>query len=84
VRERPRDLDRADALLEPAIDASRGDEGLDDVSLVQVVAYLAESHRAEDDGDRARELSADARRLASEKGIPAEAIGLAAEDDGRS
>jgi hypothetical protein len=81
VRERPRDLDRADALLTPTIDASRGDDGLDDLSLVQVVAYLAESHRAEGSDVRARELRRDAGRLAAEKGIPAEAIGLATDDD---
>jgi hypothetical protein len=84
VRERPRDLDRADALLTPTIDASRGDEGLDDLSLVQVVAYLSESHRAEGDDERARELLRDAGRLAAEKGIPTEAIGLPTGDDDRS
>jgi hypothetical protein len=84
VRERPRDLDRADALLRPTIDASRGDEGLDDLSLVQVIGYLAGSHASEGDDDRARELLEDARRLAEEKGIPATAIPLPGEGDGQA
>jgi len=84
VRERPRDLDRADTLLTPTIDASRGDEGLDDLSLVQVVAYLAHSHAEEGDDARARELLDDAGRLASEKGIPAAALDMLREDDGRA
>jgi hypothetical protein len=84
VRERPRDLDRADALLTPTIDASRGDQGLDDLSLVQVVAYLAQSHAEEGDDARARELRQDAGRLASEKGIPSAAIGMLQEDDGQA
>ena len=84
VRERPRDLDRADALLTPTIDASRGDQGLDDLSLVQVVAYLARSHAEEGDDARARELRQDAGRLAEEKGIPAAALEMLREDDGQA
>jgi hypothetical protein len=82
VRERPRDLDRADALLTPTIDASRGDEGLDDLSLVQVVAYLAQSHAEEGHDERARELREDAGRLAAEKEIPPAALDVFLEDDG--
>jgi hypothetical protein len=84
VRERPRDLDRADALLRPAIDASRGDEGLDDLSLVQVIGYLAQSHAAEGDESTARELREDAGRLAEEKGIPTAVLQLPGEDDGQA
>jgi hypothetical protein len=84
VRERPRDLDRADALLTPTIDASRGDQGLDDLSLVQVVAYLARSHAEEGDDARARELRQDAGRLAEEKGIPTAALEMLREDDGQA
>jgi hypothetical protein len=84
VRERPRDLERADALLTPAIDVSRGDEGLDDLSLVQVVAYLAKSHAEAGNDTRAGELRADAGRLASEKGIPTAALDFLGEDDGRA
>ena len=70
VRERSRDLDRADALLQPAIDVSRGDEGLDDLTVFQVMSYLAHSHAEEGDTARARELRGDAVRLASEKNVP--------------
>ncbi len=84
VRERPRDMDRADALLTPTIDASRGDEGLDDLSLVQVVAYLSHSHAEEGNEARARELREDAGRLASEKGIPPAGLDMLREDDGRA
>ena len=69
TRERPRDLDRADALLRPAIDASRGDGGLDDRSLLQVIDYLAAGHAAEGDQAGAGELRDDASRIAAEKGI---------------
>ncbi len=81
VRERGRDLDRADALLRPAIDASRGDEGLDDLSLLQVMAYLARSHAAEGDTTGAEELREDALRLAAEKDAPAVAVEMLREDD---
>ncbi len=50
---------------------------------MQVVAYLAESHRAEGNDDRARESRQDAGRLSAEKGIPTTAIGLPTEDDGQ-
>jgi hypothetical protein len=70
VRVRDRDLDRADQLLEPAIDASRGDEGLDDLTVFQVMTYLARSHAAEGDADKARALQADVGRLAEQKDVP--------------
>jgi hypothetical protein len=75
VRERPRDLDRADALLRPAIDASRGDAGLDDLSLLQVMGYLAAGHAAEGDETGAGDLLADAGRIAADKGLPADGLG---------
>lgn len=74
VSERPRDLDRADALLRPAIDASRADGGLDDLSLLQVMGYLAAGHRAEGDDETARDLVEDAGRLAADKGVPPEVL----------
>jgi hypothetical protein len=70
VRVRGRDLDRADQLLAPAIDASRGDEGLDDLTVFQVMTYLASSHADEGDHDKARELRQEIGRLADEKGVP--------------
>jgi hypothetical protein len=84
VQERSRDLDRAEALLTPTIDASRGDHGLDDLSLVQVVGYLARAHAEEGNDSRARELREDAARLAADKGIPAAALDMLRADDGRS
>ena len=84
VAERPRDLDRADALLRPAIDASRGDAGLDDLSLLQVMGYLAGSHRAEGDDAAARDLVEDAGRLAAGKGVPPEVLDGMLGEDGRS
>jgi hypothetical protein len=81
VRERGRDLERADALLRPAIDASRGDGGLDDLSVLQVMGYLANSHAAEGDPGGARDLRADAGQLAAEKDLPAAALDMLREDD---
>lgn len=71
VSERGRDLDRADALLRPAIDASRGKEGLDDLTVLQVMGYLARSHAAEGDRKGANQLRKDATRLATDKNAPA-------------
>ena len=81
VRERPRDLDRADELLRPALDASRGDSGMDDLTLLQVMGYLARSHAAEGDSRGARALREDAGRLASQKDVPTAALDLLREDD---
>ena len=67
VRVRDRDLGRADDLLGSAIDASRGDAGLDDLTVYQVAAYLAKSHEAEGDMDTARSLREDIRRLAESR-----------------
>lgn len=80
VAVRDRDLDRADALLTPAIDASRGEGGLDDLTVLQVMGYLARSHAAEGDGVGARDLRRDATRLAEQKELPDAALGLLAED----
>ncbi|RZU32635.1 hypothetical protein [Blastococcus saxobsidens] len=74
VAVRDRDLDRADALLQPAIDASRGRDGLDDLTLLQVMGYLARSHAAEGDRHGARELRRDAGRLAADKQLPDAAL----------
>ena len=67
VRVRDRDLGRADDLLGSAIDASRGEGGLDDLTVYQIAAYLADSHEAVGDTDTARSLREDVRRLAESK-----------------
>jgi hypothetical protein len=74
VHVRPRDLERADALLTPAVDASRGDDGLDDLTVLQVLGYLARSHAEEGDAEGARALRTDAVDLAQEKDAPASVI----------
>jgi hypothetical protein len=74
VSVRDRDLARADALLANAIDASRGDSGLDDFTVYEAMAYLAESHAADGDKKRARELRRDAVQLAQSKDAPAAVI----------
>jgi hypothetical protein len=74
VRVRDRDLDRADALLTPAIEASRGDAGLDDLSVFQVMDYLARSHADAGDVDGARALRSDAIELATAKDAPSAVI----------
>ncbi|WP_147251554.1 hypothetical protein [Blastococcus sp. TBT05-19] len=81
VSVRERDLDRADSLLRPAIDASRGAGGLDDLTLVQVMGYLARSHAAEGDRHGARDLRGDAARIAEEKQLPGAALGMLATDE---
>jgi hypothetical protein len=70
VHERPRDLDRADRLLTEAVDASRGTGGLDDLTVYQALAYLADSHAAEGENRRARDLRQDAIDLARSKDAP--------------
>ncbi|WP_166487370.1 hypothetical protein [Geodermatophilus obscurus] len=70
VEERPPDLSRADRFLNQAIDASRGTGGLDDLTVYQVMAYLAASHAAAGDADRARRLRQDATELARSKNAP--------------
>jgi hypothetical protein len=79
--ERPRDLDRADSLLGSAIDASRGDGGLDDLTTLQVMGYLARGHAAEGDTRGARQMLEDAARLASEKDVPTTALDLLRQED---
>lgn len=74
VEVRPRDLSRADALLNSAIDASRGDSGLDDMTVYQVMSYLASSHADEGDKKGARELRRDVAALAQSKDAPAAVI----------
>lgn len=74
VTVRDRDLDRADALLFPAIDASRGDEGLDDLTVFQVMSYLADSHGADGDTSTEDEIHADALALAHAKGAPTSVV----------
>lgn len=82
VSVRSRDLDRADQLLGRAIDASRGDEGLDDLTVFQVMGYLAASHAAEGEQDKARALRQDAAELARAKDAPAAVLdALMAEDE---
>jgi hypothetical protein len=74
VSVRERDLDRADALLLPAIDASRGDEGLDDLTVFQVMRYLAASHGADGDTSAQQAIDADAQALARAKGAPTSVV----------
>jgi hypothetical protein len=70
VEERGRDLGEADRLIGAAVDASRGDAGMDDFTTVQALAYLSGAHAAEGDRDRAGSLRGDAIGLAQDKGIP--------------
>lgn len=74
VRIRERDLGRADRLLGEAIDESRGDGGMDDLTVYQVATYLAGSHEAEGDSGGARALREDAMRLAESKDAPASVL----------
>jgi hypothetical protein len=80
VSVRERDLDRADALLGQAVDASRGDEGLDDLTVVQVLDYLATSHAEEGDDAGARALRSDALHLAQDKDAPASVLSSLQDD----
>lgn len=68
---RNRNLQEADTLLREAVDASRGTEGLDDLTVFQALAYLAKQHAAEDDQFGARSLRQEALGLAREKNAPA-------------
>jgi hypothetical protein len=77
---RPRDLDRAEQILTPAIDASRGDEGLDDLTVLQVLDALAAGHAAEGDDAGARALRDDAVQLARQKDAAASVIASLQED----
>lgn len=74
VQIREPDLPRADELLGAAVDTSRGDGGLDDLTVYQVLGYLAGSHEAADDAGTARSLRNDAIALARSKDAPASVI----------
>jgi hypothetical protein len=64
------DLARADTLLTEAIDASRGDAGLDDLTVLETLEYLADSHEAAGDEEMARSMHQDALLLADSKDAP--------------
>ncbi|WP_158839504.1 hypothetical protein [Saccharothrix deserti] len=70
VHVREPDLGRADDLLQNAIRASRGDGGLDDLTVYQAGAYLAEAHARAGDTDGAHQLRSEIRQLAQSKGAP--------------
>ncbi|HWO58976.1 MAG TPA: hypothetical protein VNO31_02885 [Umezawaea sp.] len=70
VRTRESDLGRGENLLRQVVDASRGDEGVDDLTVYQALAYLSEAYRKVGDEDRARALKDDARQLAESKNEP--------------
>lgn len=70
VDEEPRNLDDADLLLRGAIDVSLGAGGLDDLTVYQAAAYLADCHADVGDDVGARELRAEAKQLAQAKGAP--------------
>jgi hypothetical protein len=74
ARVRERDLPKADALLGAAVDASRGDAGLDDLTVYETLDYLAANHAAEGDNATARDLRADATQLAQSKNEPESVI----------
>ncbi len=74
VQVREPDLHRADELLGAAVETSRGDGGLDDLTVYQVLGYLAGSHEAADDSGTARSLRDDAIALARSKDAPASVI----------
>ncbi|MGH3518323.1 MAG: hypothetical protein ACRDQ7_13070 [Haloechinothrix sp.] len=79
VEVRERDLSRADALLGEAVDASRGAEGLDDLTVLETLTYLADSHQAEGDEGTARSLRQDAVQLANSKDAPESVVRSLAE-----
>ena len=68
---RERDLSRADSLLQSAVAESRGSGGLDDLTVYQVLGYLADSHDAEGDTTTARQLRAEGAEIAQAKRAPA-------------
>ena len=70
VQIRERDIRRADELLRPTIDASRGDGGLDDLTVYQAAAFLADCHAAVGDTDGAQQLRSDIASLARAKNAP--------------
>ncbi|HEX6344487.1 hypothetical protein [Umezawaea sp.] len=74
VRVRDRDVARGENLLRQVVDASRGDEGVDDLTVYQALAYLSDAYLAEGDDGRARALRDDARQLAESKNEPASVL----------
>lgn len=68
---RDRNLQEADALVREAVDASRGAEGLDDLTVFQALTYLANQHAAQGDHLGAQSLREDALGLAHAKNAPA-------------
>ncbi len=74
VQEREPDLARADELLGQAVDASRGEAGLDDLTVYQVLGALADRHTAAGDPSTAQSLRSDAVALARSKGAPASVL----------
>lgn len=74
VQVREPDLSRADELLGEAVAASRGDGGLDDLTVYQALGSLAASHEAADDSKGARSLRKDAAQLARSKDEPASVL----------
>jgi hypothetical protein len=67
---RERDLDRADALLGAAVDASRGAAGLDTLTAVESLVYLAANHAAAGDDTAATRLRKDAVAFARSQDAP--------------
>ncbi|ONI84862.1 hypothetical protein ALI22I_30765 [Saccharothrix sp. ALI-22-I] len=70
VHVREPDLGRADSLLWDAINMSREDGGLDDLTVYQAGAYLAEAHAKAGDTDGAHGVRAEIRQLAQSKNAP--------------
>ena len=67
-------------MLHSAIDASRGDTGLDDLTVYQVMSYLASSHSDEGDDEGARDLRRDVTALALSKDAPPAVIEAVGDD----
>nr|WP_042180602.1 hypothetical protein [Kibdelosporangium sp. MJ126-NF4]CEL14472.1 hypothetical protein [Kibdelosporangium sp. MJ126-NF4]CTQ88837.1 hypothetical protein [Kibdelosporangium sp. MJ126-NF4] len=74
IEVREPDLVRADELLRGAIDDSRGEGGLDNRTVYQAAAYLADSHAQAGDEAGARDLRADIRGLAQSNNEPPSVI----------
>ncbi|MCE7004813.1 hypothetical protein LWC34_18575 [Kibdelosporangium philippinense] len=68
------DLRRADYFLRGAIDESRGEGGLDNKTVYQAAAYLADSHAKAGDTEGAQQLRADIRDLAQQNNEPPSVI----------
>lgn len=68
---RPRDMERAEKHLSAVISASKGDKGIDDLTVLDVMSRLAASYRIEGDTAAANRTSEDAVKLARSKHLPA-------------